>query len=138
MTESPKPPIGGTSLSDKILAEMSYVSLRTFERVKVAVAYGIPEVQKAMKNGVNLSAVQWERIGRLPEDRQLAELQRVMNEPKPKRQPPSVEKDVNDIQALINQRAKRWTKEDAQDVAIVLRGWADELIGLGGDDEGDE
>lgn len=128
-------PIGGTFFekaagqpSDKMLAEQSQVKLRNFQRVKVTLCRGIPEVKDATRDG-RLSTYRAELISRLPPERQLAELQSWLSGSKSKRQPWTLRADADRLASLINQLSRRWSDKDRRVISAVLREWAEHIVG---------
>ncbi len=127
-------PIGGPvlqktpgQLSDKMLATQSQVKLRNFQRVKVTLCRGIPEVKNAVIDG-RLSSYRAELISRLPPERQLAEMQSWLSGSKSKRQPWTLRADADRLASLINQLSRRWSDKDRRVISAVLREWADDIV----------
>ena len=108
------------------------LSLRSWERARFIFSRCSdelkPHLDAAMESGA-IALHRAEQIVRLPHDRQLAELQRVVNEPprKQKRAPRTIRDDMNEIANVINAAASRWSDDDRRIARIILNDFARQL-----------
>lgn len=114
--------------TNRQLAEIAQVPLRVFERVSYVLQFGIPELVTALEDDL-IKTAPAERIARLPDDRQLAELNAYLKAGPQKREPRTVMTDLKSVCTRLDQFIPRWSEHDRKVAGCILGSIARQLTG---------